>query len=64
MPNTGKRKDSGKRKGALREIEISKNLSYLLRHGAKSEGIELDEGGWANVADIVGFRYFFLSFSL
>lgn len=45
----------GKRKGALREIDISKNLSYLLRHGAKSEGIELDEGGWANVADIVGF---------
>ena len=56
MPN------SGKRKGASREIDISKNLSYLLRHGAESEGIELDEGGWASVADVVGFSS--LSFSL
>ena len=55
MPN------SGKRKGASREIDISKNLSYLLRHGAESEGIELDEGGWASVADVVGFSYLFLS---
>lgn len=59
MPN------SGKRKGASREIDISKNLSYLLRHGAESEGIELDEGGWASVADVVGFSCLVsLSFSL
>lgn len=53
MPN------SGKRKGASREIDISKNLSYLLRHGAESEGIELDDGGWASVADVVGFSCLF-----
>ena len=41
-------------KGTSREVEISRNLSYLLRHGAKTEGIELDEAGWANVADVVG----------
>ena len=43
-----------KSKGTSREVEISRSLSYLLRHGAKTEGIELDEAGWANVADVVG----------
>lgn len=50
MPNSGR-----KGRGDPRDIEISKSLSYLLRHGAKTEGIQLDEGGWANVADVVGF---------
>ena len=49
MPN------SRKAKGASREVEISKSLSYLLRHGAKIEKITLDEAGWANVADVVCF---------
>lgn len=49
MPN------SRKRKGEPREVEISKSLSFLLRHGAKAEGIQLDDAGWANVADVVGF---------
>lgn len=44
-----------KGKGDSREVEISKSLSYLLRHGAKSAGIQLDGGGWANVAEVVGF---------
>lgn len=54
----GKGKGKGKGKGgsaASKEVEISKSLSYLLRHGAKDAGIGLDEGGWANVADVVGF---------
>lgn len=42
-----------------REITISKNLSFLLRHHAADEGITLDEGGWANVADVVSWRGFF-----
>ena len=42
-------------KGASREVQISRSLSYLLRHGAKDEGIQVDEAGWANVADVVGF---------
>ncbi len=36
-----------------REVTISKALSFLLRHGAKDEGVQLDEGGWANVRDVV-----------
>lgn len=47
MPN------SRKGKGASREVEISMCLSYLLRHGAKNEGVTLDEAGWVNVADVV-----------
>ena len=53
-----------KDKSASKEVEISKSLSYLLRHGAENEGIQLDEAGWANVADVVGFVFFsfFLSY--
>ena len=36
-----------------REVKISKALAFVLRHNAAKEGIELDEGGWANVEDIV-----------
>ena len=52
------------RKGVSREVEVSKSLSYLLRHAAKTNGIQLDEGGWANVADVVGFDGVFLLFLL
>ena len=55
MPKDRKGKSKG---GASKEVDISKSLSYLLRHGAKDEGITLDEGGWANVADVVGFGFF------
>ncbi|KAL9126616.1 MAG: hypothetical protein Q9175_007889, partial [Cornicularia normoerica] len=43
-------------KVASREVEISKSLSYLLRHGAKAENIQLDEAGWVNVADVLLWR--------
>ena len=49
-------KNSRKGRSDPREVEISKSLSYLLRHAAKNEGLELDEGGWANVADVVGLN--------
>ena len=55
MPKDRNGKSKG---GASKEVDISKSLSYLLRHGAKDEGIKLDEGGWANVADVVGFDFF------
>ena len=42
-----------------KEVDISKSLSYLLRHGARKEGLVLDEGGWANVANVVGFFFLF-----
>lgn len=37
-----------------REVVVSKALSFLLRHGGDEEGVGIDEGGWANVADVVG----------
>ena len=43
------------RQDPSREIQISKALSFLLRHGAKDAGVELDDGGWANLADVVSF---------
>ncbi len=42
---------------------MSRNLSYLLRHQAADEGIRLDEGGWACVADVVGFGFSYFGFS-
>ena len=49
----GGRSGGGARPPASREVVVSKALSFLLRHGAKGEGIELDDGGWANLADVV-----------
>ena len=40
-------------RGESREVKISKQLSYILRHGAQKENVAMDDGGWANVADIV-----------
>lgn len=47
---------------AAKEVDISKSLSYLLRHGARKEGLVLDEGGWANVGNVVGDDLFLLFF--
>lgn len=52
----------GKGGTSSREVDISKSLSYLLRHGARKEGLRLDDGGWANVADVVGFVFLILFF--
>lgn len=51
-------KSGGGRPPPSREVTISKALSFVLRHGAQAEGIELDEGGWANVADLVSDMLF------
>src|SRR5262245_52781333 len=32
----------------------SKQLSWLLRHGAPSEGISMDAAGWVAIADVLG----------
>lgn len=45
------------RQDPSRETQISKALSFLLRHGAKDAGVELDDGGWANLADVVSFAH-------
>ena len=35
------------------EVRISKTLSYILRHGAKKEGLKLRPDGYVKVSDIV-----------
>ena len=40
-----------------REVTVSKALSFLLRHAAKDEGVDIDEGGWVNVADVVSLDF-------
>ncbi|KAF2275429.1 uncharacterized protein EI97DRAFT_468001 [Westerdykella ornata] len=34
-----------------REQQVSRKVSWLLRHGAEQEGLKLGKGGWVNVAD-------------
>ena len=56
MPRRGGGSSRGKGSGGgnlPREVQISKAMSWLLRHGAKSEGIKMDANGYVNVADLV-----------
>lgn len=39
-----------------REVQVSKKISWLLRHGAGSEGLKLGKGGYVNVQDAVSLR--------
>lgn len=55
----GRSGGSGGRPPQSREVTVSRNLSYLLRHHAADEGILLDEGGWAGVGDVVGLFFDF-----
>lgn len=42
-----------------REVMMSKKLSWLLRHGAEKEGLQLGKGGYLNLRDVVSrFDYF------
>ena len=36
-----------------REVQVSKMISWLLRHGADQEGLKLGKGGYVNVQDAV-----------
>lgn len=36
-----------------REQQVSRKVSWLLRHGASSEGLKLGKGGYVNVQDAV-----------
>jgi len=38
------------------EIQLSKTLSYLLRHGAQKEGLEMDSYGYCKVEDVLAHR--------
>jgi 2'-phosphotransferase len=39
-----------------RDTQISKKLSYVLRHGAQKEKISLDKSGYANCQDILNWQ--------
>ncbi|KAF8782504.1 tRNA 2'-phosphotransferase 1 like protein [Argiope bruennichi] len=41
-----------------RDIKLSKSLSWLLRHGAESQGLILDEGGFIDVQKILNLKQF------
>ena len=40
-----------------RDQQISRKVSWLLRHGAQSEGLKLGKGGYVGVADAVSIDY-------
>jgi hypothetical protein len=40
-----------------REVQVSRKVSWLLRHGANSEGLKLGKGGYVNVQDAVSLRF-------
>ncbi|KAF2030627.1 hypothetical protein EK21DRAFT_65139 [Setomelanomma holmii] len=39
-----------------REVQVSRKISWLLRHGASSEGLKLGKGGYVNVQDALNTR--------
>jgi RNA:NAD 2'-phosphotransferase (TPT1/KptA family) len=41
-----------------RDVQVSRKISWLLRHGAQSEGLKLGKGGYVNVQDAVSLRNF------
>ena len=44
------------RKTLKNNIEISKSLSYILRHGALELGLNIDEGGWVSIEEILSLK--------
>ena len=47
-----------------REVTVSKKMSWVLRHGALKEGLEIDERGYVNVGELVSGSAFFLLLGL
>lgn len=41
-----------------RDVQVSKKLSWLLRHGAEQEGLQFQEAGFLNVQDVLSNRNF------
>ncbi|KAK2739866.1 hypothetical protein FQN57_006442 [Myotisia sp. PD_48] len=46
----------GTRKEPSREVKISKELSYVLRHAAEREKIQIDKQGYVNVEHLLQYR--------
>jgi len=43
----------GARGPMTRETQVSKKLSWLLRHGAEKEGLSLGQGGYISLKEVV-----------
>jgi 2'-phosphotransferase len=54
------RRGGGGSQGLPRGVQVSKKLSWLLRHGAEKEGLKLGPGGYINVSEVVGLNLEFL----
>lgn len=48
----------GPREPPTRATQVSKKMSWLLRHGAEEEGLQFLEGGFLNVSDVLANRKF------
>ena len=54
MGRGGGKGGRGGRGGPMtRDVQVSKKLSWLLRHGAEQEGLKLGEGGYLSLQDVV-----------
>ena len=40
------------------DVRISKNLSYLLKHGALKEGLKMDKEGFVRIDDILQLEFY------
>ena len=49
----GEKQVGGKKGKAKRQVRVSKAMSYLLRHGAKKEGLVLRPDGYAKVSEVL-----------
>ena len=55
----GRGKRGGQSQQSLsRDVQISKKISWLLRHGAQKEGLHLDKAGFVNVAELLNHHTF------
>lgn len=55
-PGRGIIRGNGKLRGLrtdTKEVQVSKTISWLLRHGAKSEGLDMRPDGYVRVTDLV-----------
>jgi len=40
------------------DVQISKNLSWLLRHGAEKEGLTMDPGGFVLLSEVLQKQFY------
>lgn len=58
MARGGARGGGNRFKDMPRDQLVSRKLSWLLRHGAKEEGLQLGKGGYVGVGDAVSLKEF------